>query len=107
MIRNCSAVTAACMLVPRTVFQQVKGLEESMPVAFNDVDFCLRVLRAGYRIVYQPYAVLYHHESKTRGYGIDPADIQRMKDRWGESLLQDRYYNPNLTLDATDYALRF
>ncbi len=107
VIRNCSAVTAACMLVRHDIFDRVNGFDESMPVAFNDVDFCLRVLRAGYRIVYQPHALLYHHESKTRGYGIDPADIQRMKDRWGASLLQDPYYNPNLTLDATDYSLRF
>ncbi len=106
-VRNCSAVTAACMLVRRDVFDKVGGLDEGIPVAFNDVDFCLRVLREGYRIVYQPYALLYHHESKTRGYGIDPVDIERMQQRWGTSLLEDRYYNPNLTLDSTDYTLRF
>lgn len=61
-------MTAACMLVKRSVFDEVGGLEEELQVAFNDVDFCLKVGRRGYRVVFTPYAELYHHESKTRGY---------------------------------------
>ncbi len=107
VIRNCSAVTAACMLVRREVFEQVGGFDEDMPVAFNDVDFCLRVLRAGYRIAVTPYCLLYHHESASRGYALDPADIAFMAKRWGAALLSDPYYNPNLTLHTGDYGLRF
>ena len=107
VIRNCSAVTAACMLVRREVFDEVGGFDEDMPVAFNDVDFCMRVLRAGYRIVVTPYALLHHHESASRGYELDPGDIAFMKKRWGAALLNDPYYNPNLTLQTGDYGLRF
>ncbi len=107
VIRNCSAVTAACMLVRREVYEQVGGFDEDMPVAFNDVDFCLRVLRAGYRIVVTPYSLLYHHESASRGYALDPADIAFMTKRWGAALVNDPYYNPNLSLTTGDYGLRF
>ncbi len=107
VIRNCAAVTAACMLVRRDVFEQVGGFDEEMPVGFNDVDFCMRVRRAGYRVVWTPYAVLYHHESASRGRSVDPRDVEFMKTRWGDALLSDPYYNPNLTLLAEDYSLRF
>jgi GT2 family glycosyltransferase/SAM-dependent methyltransferase len=106
-IRNCSAVTAACLLVRREVFEQVGGFDEDMPVAYNDVDFCLRLRQAGYRNVWTPYAVLYHHESATRGYGMDMRDVAFMKRRWGRALLHDPYYNPNLSLQTIDYALKF
>ncbi len=107
VVRNCSAVTAACMLVRRDVFERVGGFDENMPVGFNDVDFCMRVLRAGYRIVWTPFAVLYHHESASRGRSVDPKDVEFMRNRWGEALLNDPYYNPNLTLQMPDYSLRF
>jgi GT2 family glycosyltransferase/2-polyprenyl-3-methyl-5-hydroxy-6-metoxy-1,4-benzoquinol methylase len=106
MIRNTSAVTAACMLVRREVFDGVGGFDENMPVNFNDVDFCMRVSRAGYRIVWTPYALLYHHESTTRGHAVDQRDIDFMNARWGETLFHDPYYSPNLTLASGDYGIR-
>ena len=74
-----SAVTAACMLVKRSVFEQVGGLEEKLKVAFNDVDFCLRVREKGYLVVYDPYAELYHYESKTRGAEDTKEKIRRFQ----------------------------
>jgi GT2 family glycosyltransferase len=108
-----SAVTAACLLVRRSVYQEVGGLNETdLTVAFNDVDFCLRVREAGYRNVWTPYAELYHHESATRGYEDNPvkqarfaAEVQYMMTRWGQQLLEDPYYNKNLTLDHEDLSL--
>jgi GT2 family glycosyltransferase len=104
-IRNYSAVTAACCLIPRSVFKEVGGFDEDLPTAFDDVDLCLRILRAGYRVVYTPYAVLYHHESKSRGYELDPRDVAAMKRRWGEALTSDPAYNPNLSLGSAAYTL--
>jgi len=106
LIRNVSAVTGACMLVRHDVFEELGGFDESMPVNYNDVDFCLRVVRAGYRIVWTPYALLYHHESATRRNYVAPREIAMMTERWGNALLNDPYYSPNLTLTASDYALR-
>jgi GT2 family glycosyltransferase len=105
-IRNYSAVTAACCLVPRGTFEQVGGFDEDLPTAFNDVDLCLRIRQAGYRVLYTPYAVLYHHESRSRGYELDPRDMAAMKLRWGEVLAADASYNPNLSLDRDGYHLR-
>ena len=107
-----SAVTAACVLVRKSVFDEVGGLDEKMKVAFNDIDFCLRVRAAGYANLWTPHAELYHHESLSRGYEDTPAKIQRfqqevahMQKRWGASLLRDRAYNPNLALDAEPFTL--
>jgi GT2 family glycosyltransferase len=102
--RNYSAVTAACMMIRRSVFEQVGGFYEDLPTAYGDVDLCLRVRNAGYRIVYTPYTKLYHYESSSRGYGIDPHDVAIMKGRWGAALTSDPFYNPNLSL-ARDYKL--
>lgn len=107
LVQNLSAVTAACLVVRKTVFQEVNGLDEiNLPVAFNDVDFCLRILEKGYRNLWTPFAELYHHESATRGFEDTPEKMQRfrleityMQDRWGELLKYDPAYNPNLTLD--------
>lgn len=107
-----SAVTAACLLVRRTVFDAVNGLDEKLAVAFNDVDFCLRLQEAGYRNVWTPYAEMTHHESVSRGHENTPekqarfaSEVQKMKERWGEGLLVDPAYNPNLTLDYEDFSL--
>jgi O-antigen biosynthesis protein len=105
-VRNYSAVTAACMMVKREAFENVKGFDENLSVAFNDVDFCLRVREAGFRIVWTPYAELFHYESATRGYKTDPKEIAYMKARWGTALEKDPYYNPNLTLREENFALR-
>jgi len=114
VIQNFSAVTAACMMVPKRVFEEVGGFdEEHLPVAFGDVDLCLRIRERGYLIVWTPYAELYHHESMSRGYEDTPEKQERfrreiayMKERWGHILLKDPYYNPNLTLDSEDFRLR-
>lgn len=112
--QNMSAVTAACMAVRKAVFEEVGGFDEVLPVAFNDIDFCLRLLRAGYRNVWTPYAELYHHESASRGSEDSPekqarfaAEVHAMKWRWGDLLHDDAAYNPNLTLDQGDYGLAF
>jgi GT2 family glycosyltransferase len=105
-IRNYSAVTAACMMVRKQVFEQVGGFDENLSVAYNDVDFCLRIRKAGYRIVATPYAKLYHYESASRGYQIDLREVQYMRRRWGNILSNDPYYNPNLILKAEGFSIR-
>jgi GT2 family glycosyltransferase len=104
-IRNYSAVTAACALIPHKVFDEVSGLDEDLAVAFNDVDLCLRIRDAGYRIVWTPYAELYHHESVSRGFNMNAAEIALMLERWGDRLKHDPYYNPNLTLVHENFTL--
>lgn len=113
IISSFSAVTAACLVIKKSIYNQVNGLNENeLKVAFNDVDFCLRVREAGYRNVYTPYALLYHHESATRGLEDTPEkemrfsqEIQYMKTRWGKALLNDPAYNRNLTLEYEDFSL--
>jgi GT2 family glycosyltransferase len=95
-VRNCSAVTGACMLVRPEVFSQLGGFEERLGVAFNDVDLCLRAREKGYQIVYTPHALLYHHESATRRSLHPEEDESFFRERWGEpSTYQDPYYSPN------------
>lgn len=106
-IRNVSAVTAACLMVRREVFEKVGGFDENLPVNFNDVDFCLRVQEAGYRVVWTPYAVLRHHESATRKPIVLANEVLNLQRRWGPVLVNDPYHNPNLTLECGDYSLRF
>ncbi len=112
-VQDFSAVTGACLLVKTSVYDEVEGLDEGFAVAFNDVDFCLRVREAGYRIAWTPYAELYHYESKSRGGDEkDPvkarrfaAEQQRLYDRHGrENILDDPYYNPSLTYDREDFS---
>lgn len=109
-----SGVTAACMVVRREAFEEVGGFDESFPVAFNDVDFCLRLRQAGWRIVYAPRCELYHHESVSRGKEDTQAkqarfdsEVARMRERWSGILISDPAYNPNLTLDASDFSPSF
>lgn len=112
--QNLSAVTAACFMVKRQAFEQAGGFDEKLAVAFNDVDFCLRVRQAGYLVVYNPDAQMYHDESKTRGYEDTPekqARFQKEKDylrsRWPEIMEQgDPYYNRNLSLEKCDYTIQ-
>ncbi|MBU9629622.1 glycosyltransferase family 2 protein [Burkholderia multivorans] len=114
LTQNFSAVTGACLVMRRDVFQAVGGFdEENLPVAFNDVDLCLRVREAGYRILWTPYAVLYHYESYSRGDDqMSPEKRARfdgekafMLSRWCTDQLNDPYYNVNLTLDREDFAI--
>ncbi len=106
-VRNFSAVTAACILIRRDVFESVNGFDEDLAVSYNDVDLCLRIRQAGYRIVWVPEAELYHCEFATRPQVLDPKEVEYMQKKWGDILLNDPYYNPNLTLESGTLALRF
>jgi len=106
------AVTAACLLVRRSIYDEVGGLDEGLAVAFNDVDFCLKVHQAGYRNHWTPYAELVHHESVTRGYEDTPekqtrfkGEIDTLQSRWTALIAHDPCYNPNLTAQAEDFSL--
>ena len=109
-----SAVTAACMMVKRSAFEKVGGLSEDLAVAFNDIDFCMKLRKAGYLIVYNPYAELYHYESKSRGLEDTPEKVARFnreisifEKKWPDILKNgDPYYNPNLTLKSQDFSLK-
>lgn len=102
------------MLVRKDIFQQVGGFNhKDLTVAFNDVDFCLKVREAGYRNLWTPYAELYHHESVSRGADDNPwkraraeAEVAYMRKTWGRELDDDPAYNPNLTLAYEDFSLR-
>jgi glycosyltransferase involved in cell wall biosynthesis len=114
LIQNFSAVTAACLLVRRRLFVDVGGLDETLTVAFNDIDFCLRLRERGYRNVWTPYAELFHLESASRGPDSAPekaarfsAEVTLMRKRWGAALLEDPAYNPNLTLETEDFGIAF
>jgi GT2 family glycosyltransferase len=108
LIRNCSAVTFACAMMRRSVFDEVGGLDaENLAVAFNDVDICLRVRERGYNVVYTPYAVLVHHESVTKTVIANPNEVDFMHRRWAGVIRHDPFYNPNLTRKGEDYALNF
>ncbi|HEX4085743.1 MAG TPA: glycosyltransferase [Chthoniobacteraceae bacterium] len=103
LIRNYSAVTAACMLTRRSLFEQAGGFDEmELAVTYNDVDYCLKLIHAGFQIVYTPFAQLFHYESASRGRGrSDPAEGRILKQRWPAFFSHDPYSNPNLGWDAT------
>lgn len=109
-----SAVTAACMMTKRSVYEAVGGLTEELAVAFNDIDYCLKVRKLGKLIVYNPYAEFYHYESKSRGLEDSPEKVERFNGEteillsfWRELIESgDPYYNRNLTLDNSDFSLR-
>lgn len=105
--RNCSVVTAACLMVKKEIFFEVGGLEEELSVAFNDVDFCLKLLDKGYYNVILNNVILYHHESKTRGMEDTQEKIERfsseikyMQNKWPSVISNDSFYNPNLSLES-------
>jgi hypothetical protein len=108
-----SAVTAACLVLRKQVFDAVHGLDEQhLAVDYNDIDLCLRIRSAGYRIVWTPHAQLFHHESATRGLHRPAGQQQRydrevqwMQTRWGATLQNDPAYNPNLSLQSTRFGL--
>ncbi len=115
LVQNYSAVTAACLVIRREVFEQVGGFNErELAIAFNDIDFCLRVLAAGYRNLWTPFAEFYHHESASRGLEDTPEKVERfrsevgfMRSKWGRLLDRDPAYNPNLSLQHEDFSLAF
>ena len=113
--QNVSAVTGACLMVRRSIFEELGGLDESFKIALNDVDFCLRLRQKGYLNVFTPFAELYHFESASRGIDIqDEAKAKRYEEeaehfrvKWKEVLEKgDPYYNPNFSLDYSDYSLK-
>lgn len=109
-----SAVTAACMMVRKSSFDEVGGFTEELAVAFNDMDFCMKLRSKGYLIVYNPYAELYHYESKSRGAEDTPEKVRRFnreikifQNRWPDILKNgDPYYSPNLSMITQDFSLK-
>lgn len=112
--RNYSAVTAACMMSKRSLFDQVGGFSEDLAVAFNDIDYCMKIRSLNKLVVYAPYALFYHYESKSRGLEDTPEKVERFNreikkfsEKWPDILRDgDPYYNPNLTLRKSNFALR-
>ena len=111
--QNLTAVTAACMLLRREVWEELNGLDTDWAVAFNDVDFCMRIRKAGYLIVWTPFSELFHYESKSRGIEDTPekqarfrSEVLRCQQRWKKELdMGDPYYNPNLALNRLDFSV--
>ena len=109
---NYAAVTGACLMVDRKHYLDAGGLDENLAVAYNDVDFCLRLLKKGYRNVVLSHVRLFHDESRSRGFDTAPdnrsryaREAQILSERWGDMLSNDPYYNPNLTRDGEDFSL--
>lgn len=114
LVQNLSAVTAACLVMRKCLYEELGGLNETELAVANDVDLCLRIREAGHRIVWTPHAQLYHHESASRGSDTDADKLERfcgevayMMRRWGHVLDRDPYYNPNLRLDGSAFGLAF
>lgn len=113
-IQDTSAVTAACLMIKKSIYQLIGGFDEEFVVALNDIDLCLKVRALGQLVVFNPYAELYHYESKSRGFEDTPEkkarfkkEIKRFREKWGEILSKgDPYYNPNLTLVRGDCSIR-
>lgn len=112
--QDMSAVTGACLMTRKDVFDEINGLDEKFCVSFNDVDMCLRIRKLGYLIVFTPYAELYHYESKSRGYDEEnkskreryDREEKLLRDRWEYELNNDPYYNKNLTLEREDFSFK-
>lgn len=113
-IQDFSAVTGACMMVKRSTFEEVGYMDEDMPVAFNDLDFCLKIREMGKLIVYDPFVTVIHYESKTRGYEDTPekvarfeAEIAKFQKKWKKIYEEgDPYYNPNFSLNSSHYDIK-
>lgn len=107
VIRNYSTVTGACFATRRSVLDHVGGFDEAFAIDYNDIDLCLRMRRSGYRIAYTPYALLHHYEQASAPrHSQDAAERQLFIDRWADLIEDDPFYNPNLTRDSLDFALR-
>ena len=112
VVHNVSAVTAACLVMRKALFEEVEGFDEvNLKVAYNDVDLCLKVRELGYRNLWTPHAELIHHESKSRGKKRSwwqrrklRKEARYLQQKWGDALLNDPAYNPNLTLDKEDFS---
>ncbi|SLM29968.1 hypothetical protein MTBBW1_2030058 [Desulfamplus magnetovallimortis] len=105
-VRNVSGVTGACMMIRRSLFEEIGGFDEKdFQVSYNDLDLCMRLRRKGYQIIYTPFAQLYHYESFSRGYVRDDEATMKIREKWGEVLDSDPFYNPNLTTRKEDWTL--
>ncbi len=112
--QNYSALTAACLLVKRNIFDEVGGFDENLTVAFNDIDLCLKIREKGYRLVWTPYAELVHYESYSRGKDEEGSkntrfnqELNYCKEKWKNFLENgDPYYNPNLSLNPTNFRIK-
>lgn len=105
--RNCAAVTAACLMMRREVFEEVGGFDEEIDVAYNDVDLCLKIISNSYYIVWTPHATLYHYESASRGQFQPERNIRYFCDKWQKFLEGgDPFYNPQLALDRNDFMVK-
>lgn len=106
--RNCMAVTAACLMIKKDVFNEVGGFDEELDVAYNDVDLCLKIKENSYMNIWTPYACLYHYESATRGYSLKEENIKYFCDKWNTVIEHgDQYYNPNLSLSHCDFRINY
>ena len=109
-IRECLAVTAACLMVRREIFEKAGGFDEEFAVGFGDTDLCLRIREQGFMNLWTPYARLIHYESASRGKHGDavhlhPEDLERLKSRWKDVIDRgDPYYSPNLSLDSNNFS---
>ncbi|HEU5430833.1 MAG TPA: O-antigen biosynthesis protein, partial [Thermomicrobiales bacterium] len=106
VVREWSAVTFACAMLRTATFAEIGPLDDvNFRVAFNDADLCLRLRERGYRIIYTPHAVLHHYESATKKLLAEPGEVAFMRQRWGQVIARDPYYNPSLTRTGEDYSL--
>jgi GT2 family glycosyltransferase len=105
IVRNYSAVTGACLATRKSVLAHAGGFDESFAVDFNDIDLCLKIRQAGYRIVYTPYSELYHFEGRSIVRSTQNEDErQRFCQRWSDVLARDPFYNVNLSRNRLDFA---
>jgi GT2 family glycosyltransferase len=109
IVQNVTAVTGACLVTRRACFEEAGGFDETFPLAYNDIDYCLKLLAAGRRVVYTPFVRLIHHESLTRGFDLEgeararlEREMQRMRDKWGADALKDRYFDTTLFMPGAD-----
>jgi GT2 family glycosyltransferase len=105
VIRNYSAVTGACLMTRRDLFHDLGGFNETFFLNYNDIDYCLRAVTSDRRVVFTPYAQLYHYEGATKS-GITAQELEAFKERWGEQWSQDPFYNPNLSINFHDFRIQ-
>jgi len=108
IIRNYSAVTGACLMTRRDLYDEIGGMNDmDLAESFNDVDYCLRLRKKGYLVVYTPFSILYHHESASRSKVVNDRENTYMLDKWGPGISRDPYYSPSLTRTAEDFSFDF
>ena len=106
VVRNCAAVTGACMMVRREVFERFGGFDEiNLPTCFQDTDLCLKLAESGLRIVYTPFARLYHYESASKRVITGHRELAHMQSRWSSWIQNDPFYNPNLSRTSDSFEL--